>query len=105
MQRDPQSPHLRHCNELAVRLIVMHKEIVQIAQVARETDSLRDIVVRLQDIGIEVRHWRVGRRVALMRADLINTGDTLPLVAARRERGDNTPNAGFIARSWAKHRL
>ena len=105
MQRDQQSPHLRHCNELAVRLSVMREEIVLIAQVARDTDSLRDIVERLRDLGIQSRHDRVARRVALMRADLTDTGDTLPLAAARRERGDNTPNAGLIARSWAKHRL
>ena len=104
MQRDPQSPHLRHCNELAVRLIVMHKEIVQIAQVARETDSLRDIVVRLQDIGIEVYRQRVARRVWLMREDLVSTGERLPLGAVR-EASKPTPNAGLIARSWAKHRL
>lgn len=80
-------------------------DCVLIATVAHERDSLADIVERLHEIGIDAPRQRVYRRVMLMRRDLAATGDTLPLAAARRERGDSRPNAGFIARSWAKHRL
>jgi len=83
----------------------LQADCVLIATVAHERDSLADIVERLHELGVEAPRQRIYRRVQLMRRDLASTGDTLPLTAARRERGDCRPNAGFIARSWAKHRL
>jgi hypothetical protein len=76
-----------------------------IASVAHERDSLADIAERLAEMGVEAPRQRVYRRVLLMRRDLEASGNTLPLTAARRAPGDNKPNAGFIARSWAKYRL
>jgi len=95
----------RHSPSLDARVTALRGDLVLIARIALEGDSLQDIVERLHKAGVECYRQKVARRVALMRDDLVSTGERLPPAAARRESGNPTPNAGLIARSWAKHRL